>query len=1194
MPTEATLEIAQNIRAELASASLTPQQARLYSQSVRLDLGQAGLATYQREEALTLLDQALLLIESALLERSADPALPWTNGIKRAGEILEWLAQKDLLESLNPKLNEKETQESPAIAPIPVHLLAAAAYQLAGYPALASGLLQKAPKNDNTSMLLLSLFRADFPKALASIRTYWSRNKRLSPTDDSDISALAMQHVIMCLGTVCAHFRTGEKGLTERALKKLANLSRIFVYSRDPFSGLLATLAYEICCRYVETCIWPVIEKLQLSSSAKASKAFIQFARAGFVNRRALIWPAQRLGISRLTSEGSFVLCTPTGSGKTTVATIATIQSLFIDFDEDDIFADPQPENIVLYMVPSKALAAEVENRLAQDMRFITPEPVIITGLYGGTDWGPTDAWIERNRATVLVCTYEKGDALIRHLGSLFLNRVKLILIDEAHMIDKKRESLNALSRGESRPFRLEQLGTRLLVAQEIFGFRIIALSAVAAYAAPAMARWISKDSSALPLKSDHRSTRQMVGRLLITHQGRFRIHYDLMNNKSLQFNTDNPNESPYLETPFPNIPEWPHRNGGPEKSLYAPTLWAALNLAVERTDRVAPTVLISITQNINSFARNCLLILQGWESSTLPNYRNINEQDPCWIRCLAAAADYFSDKSVEYQLLTKGIAVHHGKMPALLSRRLKEVIDQGFIRVVIATSTLSEGVNIPVNYVLIPSVYRGNTRFSMQEFTNLIGRAGRPGNGTEGHSLVILHDGPGYNRQFNGYQELYAEILESSSITSSMDSSDSASSPLQQLLQAIQSNWTRLSAIDSDLVFQDWIEQTTVVKQEIEDGTPSALLDSLDGFIIAALQEVENLNSSQISDSEMEENLSRIWKCTYAYAAKVQEEALNQIWLVRGKSLYQRYPEAEIRRHIYKTSLTPRSALSLLANIPILKTQLESGVNYADFSPQDRFHFIIETLSLLSKVPAFSISQSLGKKKNFGDWPLILSWWLMRDSEPSAKEIPEWYDYVADNFIYRANWGFGSVLGIILETASGDADTLNLELWSKSGLPWIAFWLKELLTWGTLDPLVSFLLARGNAIDRPDAELTAKEYYNQLPDDMDANEKLDPRRMRVWLEGRQSPKSRSERKQYTMPIKLTNALETYINKKLYVLPIMAENSLIWIDPAGYEVATSVIPKEWPNNPDRFDFELSVEHGIVNGQSYLLHADNEP
>ena len=92
------------------------------------------------------------------------------------------------------------------------------------------------------------------------------------------------------------------------------------------------------------------------------------------------------------------------------MATLAVVQGLFADPPDDPFdLAALGPGNLVLYLVPSRALAAEVEGRLAQDLKGIAAEPVVVTGLYGGVDWGPTDAWIQADRATIVICTFEKG-----------------------------------------------------------------------------------------------------------------------------------------------------------------------------------------------------------------------------------------------------------------------------------------------------------------------------------------------------------------------------------------------------------------------------------------------------------------------------------------------------------------------------------------------------------------------------------------------------------------------------------------------------------------------------------------------------------------------------------------------------------------------------------------------------------------
>ena len=65
---------------------------------------------------------------------------------------------------------------------------------------------------------------------------------------------------------------------------------------------------------------------------------------------------------------------------------------------------------------------------------------------------------------------------------------------------------------------------------------------------------------------------------------------------------------------------------------------------------------------------------------------------------------------------------------------------------------------------------------------------------------------------------------------------------------------------------------------------------------------------------------------------------------------------------------------------------------------------------------------------------------------------------------------GLGSIIGLLLDAGEGEQPIRALEIgdWPRSGLPWIAFWIKELITWGTLEPVAAFLLARETrSIDR-------------------------------------------------------------------------------------------------------------------------------
>lgn len=1201
MSSKAVLDIAERIRADLAGSALSPLQAKLYSQRVRRDMGAEGLPSFSAVEMTARLDEACLLLEAGWLERSADEGRAWTHAVKRAAEVLEWISHAAL----------KPTKA-------PIHLLSAAAYQVAGYPAMALGHLRMMPPGEAFSTILREFLRGDFDATLSAVQAFWKVQHDLEEERDLaawlagkeddkrpvDLELSTVRHIIMCVGTICSYLRTGDAALVDRALVKFDALAQSYLHSRDPYSYMLARLCAGAAHRFVGASLWPHIERLADDANSRTRAALTQFARAAFVNRRALVWPAQRAGIERLASNDSFVLCTPTGSGKTTIATLGAVQCLFA--------ARPDPvlaENLVLYLVPSRALAAEVETRFAEDLRGIAAEPVVVTGLYGGTDWGPTDAWVQVDQPTVVICTFEKADALLRYLGMLFLDRVRLVVIDEAHMVEQDPNRADAVTDGTSRALRLEQLSARLLRAQDEKNFRIIALSAVAAKAAPVIASWLSSDGDDGPISSTYRSTRQMLGKLEIAPSGQFAIRYDLMDGRTLEFEDEHTKDRPYVPRPFAPVPGGVDSALGVEKSLHGPTLWAALHLAAERPDGTRPTVMISLTQNLNSFVETCADLLDAWieAETSLPNYWSVADDDHHWQNCLAAAEDYFTKESFEYRLLVHGIAVHHGRMPGLLARRLKVAIDRGNVRVVIATSSLSEGVNIPVNTLLIPSVHRSNELFTVNEFSNLIGRAGRPGVATEGNALVVLPEQeyrgrsrrPVWNHTRDGYNKLVDKLKEVADLASTGDLSveeGTANSALAILLKRLRDAWKELSGSDDDDKFTEWLEETAVVVGDggVEGDDSEMLLDTLDGLLIAAIQEIEQMRIAGLSAGELETELSALWRRTYAHVAAKEEDRLAKTWLGRGRAITSLYPDPDRRRQLYKTSLPPRSGSILLDRVEEIRTTLQAGIDYADQAAEQQFQFVRSVIALLGEVPAFRISTKLGRKrKPFTDWENLLRWWLLKRSlktQPKPKELGTWFAFVSDNFIYRGNWGLGSLVGVLMDQgdAAGPVDALSMDDWPRSGLPWIGFWLKELVNWGTLDPVAAFLLARGNARDRTQAEADAKDYYAQLEDDIPANDKLDPRRVRDWLEAKRPPApSRQTSRDIALDVRLERPARDYLSHQLSVLPLASDDGLSWIDPAGYVVAYCERPSDWDDQPSRFRFELSVHRRQVTGEPYL-------
>ena len=76
----------------------------------------------------------------------------------------------------------------------------------------------------------------------------------------------------------------------------------------------------------------------------------------------------------------------------------------------------------------------------------------------------------------------------------------------------------------------------------------------------------------------------------------------------------------------------------------------------------------------------------------------------------------------------------------------------------VICTSTLAQGVNLPIKYLIIPSVYQAGDAIKVRDFQNLIGRAGRAGKYTEG--TIILTEPNIYKSPKNKWKKQNYEAL--------------------------------------------------------------------------------------------------------------------------------------------------------------------------------------------------------------------------------------------------------------------------------------------------------------------------------------------------------------------------------------------------------------------------------------------------
>lgn len=102
-------------------------------------------------------------------------------------------------------------------------------------------------------------------------------------------------------------------------------------------------------------------------------------------------------------------------------------------------------------------------------------------------------------------------------------------------------------------------------------------------------------------------------------------------------------------------------------------------------------------------------------------------------------ATKHFGSESIVAKAAALGVFVHHGTTPQGLRLSIEHAMQSELIKLVICTSTLAQGVNLPIRYLIVSGVNQGAERIKTRDFQNLIGRAGRAGMHTEG--LVVFAD---------------------------------------------------------------------------------------------------------------------------------------------------------------------------------------------------------------------------------------------------------------------------------------------------------------------------------------------------------------------------------------------------------------------------------------------------------------------
>ncbi len=403
----------------------------------------------------------------------------------------------------------------------------------------------------------------------------------------------------------------------------------------------------------------------------------------------------------------------PTSAGKTNIAEWAILDALAAP-------ASPgSPRKLVVYIVPSRALAGEVERHLTRTLGRVG---LRVSGLFGGAEHVQYELRLIAT-TDVLVVTSEKFDLLLRNDDSI-VERIALIVADEGHLLGERTRGL-----------RLELVLAR--ARRHAPRARLLVLSAVlpngedvAAWIEPNAAgrnlvnvRWSPSTLRAGVFSWQGRAVDGQHG--VVTYRasdvdhGFFLPYVITRHKKSTRlFPTEKKDIAAELAVHYERL---------------GPVLIAAPKKASARA--VAAAVMKACKTHDVTFGAD--------GSGTIP-VEVLTQRE----RVTAAVAEFAGEDHELSTMARAGVAYHHADIPEPVRREIEQAYRSGAIRVLCATSTLGQGVNLPAKTVIVSGTLRNrDDELPVRDFQNVAGRAGRPFRETEGHVILVADSTAEANR---------------------------------------------------------------------------------------------------------------------------------------------------------------------------------------------------------------------------------------------------------------------------------------------------------------------------------------------------------------------------------------------------------------------------------------------------------------
>lgn len=588
------------------------------------------------------------------------------------------------------------------------------------------------------------------------------------------------------LNNFIKYFYTGDKHLLELAKSNLKSLKEIAEIKNEPDIWWVIRLLIIITDGISEASLWNSLERY-FDTIVGLPRDYIQsltYKKYGGVYE---LFITQRNSLPKVLNEENTgcVVSIPTSSGKTRIAEIAILDCI-----------TKNEGGKILYIAPFRSLAYEIENSLDEIFHSIG---VSVSHLYGGSLFSKLDEKVI-DESDVIIATPEKAKAMLRGNNEI-LNQIKLVVIDEGHLLGAdKRLIVNEIFYEELRHF-IKQNNGRFLI-----------LSAVLPNAED-LAEWLTNSNENV-FRENWRPSDERLGVLQ-------------WNGNSVDLNwrsTDTERNS--FNPRFIVSEEQPLKPRQRKIRFFPENKNQAIASTAYKLRTFGPVLIfVGLKASVFVMAREydkCLIEENDFV------FKNQND----WKAFELACIESYGEESEWLYFARKGILCHNGELLSDVRLPLERLMNKEKPRVIIATSTLGQGVNLGISTVIFSTLYQAGDPITSRDFWNIAGRAGRAFVDHEGKILVTLDTVGKTYRKITRERKLISNYFDKAKI-------DNAQSGCLELIKVLKS-----VATSNDISFEKLIELIADNNIAEIQGNTEAINNALD-WIDDGLLSLHNINSS-------------------------------------------------------------------------------------------------------------------------------------------------------------------------------------------------------------------------------------------------------------------------------------------------------------------------------------------------------------